>query len=54
MTEDEARLAGIGNRFAYARIDDGKANLAPRVDRADWIKIPGQYRWERAAGFRRR
>ncbi len=51
MTEDEARLAGIGNRFAYARIDDGKANLAPRSDRANWIKIQSQYLGNGPHGF---
>lgn len=42
MTEEEASRAGIENRFAHVRIDDGKANLAPRSDKARWIKIVGQ------------
>ncbi|MCB1745186.1 MAG: AAA family ATPase, partial [Gammaproteobacteria bacterium] len=43
MTADEAAKAGVENRFAHVRIDDGKANLAPRSDKASWIKLAGQY-----------
>jgi hypothetical protein len=39
MTEDEAAKADVKNRFEYVRIDNGKANLAPRSDSADWLRM---------------
>ena len=39
MTREEAEKAGVENRFVHVRIDDGKANLAPRFDKARWLKI---------------
>ncbi len=39
MTAEEATKAGIENRFPYVRVDNAKANLAPREDRARWLKI---------------
>ena len=41
MTEQEAKNAGVDDRFAHIRIDDGKANLAPRSRRAQWLKLEG-------------
>lgn len=43
MTEKEATAAGVENRFRFVRIDDGKANLAPRGERSHWIKIESQF-----------
>jgi hypothetical protein len=39
MTPDEAAKAGVDNRYRYVRIDDAKANLAPRSDVAQWVEI---------------
>lgn len=36
MTEDEAARAGLETHLGYFRVADGKANLAPRVDKAVW------------------
>jgi hypothetical protein len=41
MSKDEATRAGIDNRFAYFRADNGKANLAPRSDGASWYRFVG-------------
>jgi KaiC/GvpD/RAD55 family RecA-like ATPase len=38
MTKDEACKAGVKNRSAYVRIDDGKQNLAPPSERTSWIR----------------
>jgi hypothetical protein len=40
MTEDEARASGVvvDHRFAYFRIDHGKANLAP-ASKAAWMRF---------------
>jgi hypothetical protein len=40
MTQEEATKTGIdGSRFRFVRIEDGKANLALRSDRADWFEL---------------
>ncbi len=39
MNEDEALRVGVENRKLYFRVDDGKANLAPPGDRADWYRL---------------
>jgi hypothetical protein len=39
MTEDEAARAGVENRRAYFRVQNGKANLSPPADRADWYRL---------------
>lgn len=39
MTKDEAERAGVEQRFCYVRVDDGKANLAPRSEDGRWFKI---------------
>lgn len=39
MSSDEATKAGVDNRTAHVRVDDAKANLAPRSDVAKWLKI---------------
>jgi AAA domain len=39
MSEDEASQAGVENRKWYFRVDNGKANLAPPVDKASWFKF---------------
>jgi hypothetical protein len=39
MSEDEANQAGVENRKWHFRIDNGKANLAPPVDKAEWCKF---------------
>jgi hypothetical protein len=38
MTQSEASIAGIQNRRAYVRIDDGKANYAA-LGEAQWLQI---------------
>jgi hypothetical protein len=45
MTREEAEKAGVENRFVHVRIDDGKANLAPRSDKARWLKIGSVPLW---------
>ncbi|WP_245282290.1 MULTISPECIES: AAA family ATPase [Hyphomicrobiales] len=39
MSTAEAERAGVEHRFRYVRIDDGKANLAPRAEKSAWVKI---------------
>jgi hypothetical protein len=39
MTDDEAAKAGAENRRYYFRVNDGKSNLAPPVEKADWYKF---------------
>ena len=43
MTVEEAGECGVplGERWRHVRLDDGKANLAPRADRAKWFKLVG-------------
>jgi AAA domain len=40
MTQSEAQEAGVeGNHFSYVSIADGKANFAPRSDKAKWVQL---------------
>ncbi len=39
MTDDEAARAGVENRRAYFRVQNGKANLSPAPDKADWYHL---------------
>jgi hypothetical protein len=39
MTEDEAARAGVENRRAYFRVQNGKANLSPPSDAAEWYRL---------------
>jgi hypothetical protein len=39
MTNDEASRAGVENRRAYFRVENGKANLSPPADKADWYRF---------------
>jgi hypothetical protein len=39
MTDDEAARAGVENRRAYFRVQNGKANLSPAADKADWYRF---------------
>ncbi len=39
MTDDEAARAGVENRRAYFRLQNGKANLSPASDKADWYQL---------------
>ena len=41
MTEEEAGKLNIPteDRFRYVRVDDGKVNLSPRIDKAKWFKL---------------
>jgi AAA domain len=39
MSKDEAERADVDNRYAYFRVDNGKANLAPRADRSTWRRL---------------
>jgi hypothetical protein len=39
MSKDEAARAGVENWRAYFRIQNGKANLAPPADAADWYRL---------------
>ncbi len=41
MTADEAAALNIPveERFTYIRVDDGKVNLSPRIDRATWFRL---------------
>jgi hypothetical protein len=43
MSVDEARLLGIDEteRRSYVRIDSGKVNITPSLDRARWFQIVG-------------
>jgi RecA-family ATPase len=43
MSADEAKMAGIENRFSYVRIDDAKPNHAPRSEKAQWVELKGVY-----------
>jgi AAA domain len=37
MTDDEAAKAGVTGHHSYFKLTNGKLNLAPRPDRADWF-----------------
>ena len=39
MSRDEAEKAGIDNPYRFFRIGSGKANMAPRSDRATWREL---------------
>jgi hypothetical protein len=39
MTEDEAARAGVENRRAYFRVQNGKANLSPPADVSEWYRL---------------
>ena len=39
MTDDEAARAGVENRRSYFRVQNGKANLSPAPDKADWYRL---------------
>ena len=39
MTDDEAARAGVDNRRSYFRVQNGKANLSPTPDKADWYRL---------------
>jgi AAA domain len=41
MSKEEAEAAGVdeGQRRAYFRVDNGKANLAPPMEKAKWLKF---------------
>ncbi|MGO9418034.1 AAA family ATPase [Roseiarcus sp.] len=39
MTEDEAARAGVDNRRAYFRVQNGKANLSPPADASEWYRL---------------
>jgi hypothetical protein len=41
MTSEEAKAAGIDNRYGYVRIDDAKPNHAPRSEHAQWVQFQG-------------
>jgi hypothetical protein len=41
MTEDEAARAGVEKRRSFLRVDNGKANLSPAGDMADWYQLFG-------------
>lgn len=39
MSADEATRAGVENRRAYFRVQNGKANLSPPMDASDWYRL---------------
>jgi len=39
MTDEEAARAGVENRRSYFRVENGKANLSPAPDKADWYRL---------------
>lgn len=41
MTADDATKAGVeaGDRYAYVKIADAKANLSPRAEEAQWFRL---------------
>ena len=39
MSENEAAQAGVENRRWYFRADNGKANLAPPAEKAEWFNF---------------
>lgn len=41
MAEDEAARAGIEKRRSFFRVDNGKANLSPAGEKADWYRLLG-------------
>jgi AAA domain len=41
MSEDEAARAGVEKRRSFFRVDNGKANLSPAGEKADWRQLIG-------------
>jgi hypothetical protein len=41
MSEDEAARAGVEKRRSFFRVDNGKANLSPAREKADWYRLIG-------------
>ena len=41
MTKEEAERAGVDQRRAHFRVDNGKANLAPPSERSAWFRFVG-------------
>ena len=41
MSKDEAARAGVEKRRSFLRVDNGKANLSPAGDQADWYQLVG-------------
>ncbi len=39
MSAEEAQQAGVENRHEYVKLTNGKPNMAPRSDKADWYRI---------------
>ena len=39
MTEDEAARAGVDCRRTFFRVQNGKSNLSPAADQADWYRL---------------
>jgi len=39
MTDDEAKKAGVDNRRAYFRVNNGKSNMAPSSENATWFHL---------------
>ncbi len=39
MSEDEAARAGVEGRRFYFRVDNGKANMSPPADQAEWHRL---------------
>ena len=39
MSEDEQAKAGVENRRSFFRVENGKANLTPAADKADWHQL---------------
>ena len=47
MTGDEAARAAVENRRTYFRVQNGKANLSPPAERADWYRLDFLRPWQR-------
>lgn len=43
MTKEEAAKIGVTDQYRYVRIEDGKANLAPRSEIAAWVMMESVY-----------
>jgi hypothetical protein len=39
MSEDEAAKAGVQTRRVHFRVDNGKANMSPPADAAEWYRL---------------
>jgi hypothetical protein len=51
MSKEEAERFGVEERRSYFRVDNGKANLAPPSDAADWHKLVSVDLGNDATGF---